>query len=286
MLRAKKLEPVTKRLKMLLFGPAGVGKSTAAASFPHSYVIDGEHGLDHYSGLLAKSHSVVLQTTNAEEVIEEVRQLGVEKHQYRTLVIDPLTTIETDLVERAEKEFGAGDMRVWGKRDRVMRRLLNLMTNLDMNVVVVAHGKVEYGDAMKKLGTTYDGWKRLIYVFDLALELEKRGARRVAIVRKTRLEGFPDGETFDFSYDEIARRYGTDTVEREAVPVPAASPERVAKLKALVQLLNLDADTVGAWLKKANVDSLDDMPAEAVEKCIAFVDNKIAAAAAGKEGAA
>ena len=280
-LKAKKLEPVTKRLKLMLFGSAGVGKSWAASSFPHSYIIDGERGLDHYTDHLAESHSVVLQTTNAEEAIEEVRSLGTEKHGYRTLVIDPITTLETDLIERAEKEFGAGDMRVWGKRDRTMRRLINLVLNLDMNVILVAHGKVEYGDKMAKLGTTYDGWKRLIYAFDLAIELERRGARRVGIVRKTRIEAFPDGDVFDFSYAEIAKRYGEGVVEREAVPVAAASPERVARLKALIDLLKLDSDTVGAWLKKANVDGLDDMPADAVEKCIDFVDKKIAAAAAG-----
>lgn len=282
-LRAKKLEPQTKRLKLLLFGGAGVGKSTAAASFPNSYIIDGEHGLDHYSALLAESHSVVLQTTNSDEVIDEVRALGTEKHEYRTLVIDPLTTIETDLIERCEKEFGAGDMRIWGKRDRTLRRLTNLTFNLDMNLVVTMHGKIEYGDQMKKLGTTYDGWKRLIYAVDLAIELERRGTRRVGIVRKTRLAAFPDGDVFDFSYAEIAKRYGEETMSRAAVPVAAAPAERVAKLKALVELLRLDADTVGAWLKKANVDGLDDMPAEAVEKCIEFVEKKIAAAAAGKE---
>jgi hypothetical protein len=258
-----------------------VGKTSAAISFPHSYIIDGEHGCDHYTKQLNESHSHVLQTTNSDEVIEEVRALGTEKHGYRTLVIDPLTTIETDLIERCEKEFGVGDMRIWGKRDRVLRRLNNLAYNLDMNLVVTMHGKVEYGDKMAKLGTTYDGWKRLIYAVDLAIELERRGTRRVGIVRKTRLEGFPDGDVFDFSYAEIAKRYGSDVVEREAVPVSAAPAERVAKLRALAELLRLDADTIGAWLKKANVDTLDDMPAEAVEKCIEFVEKKIAAAAAG-----
>lgn len=274
-LRARKLDPVTKRLKMMLFGGSGVGKSTAAYQFPRSYIIDGEHGLDHYAGLVEKSNSVVLQTTNSDEVIEEVHSLNTEKHQYRTLVIDPLTTIETDLIERAEKEFGAGDMRIWGKRDRTMRRLMNMVFNLDMNVVIVMHGKIEYGDKMAKLGTTYDGWKRLIYAVDLALELERRGTRRVGIVRKTRIEGFPDGAEFDFSYAEVAKRYGEATVEREAVPVTAAAPERVARLKALVDLLKLDEDTVGAWLKKANVDDLEDMPSEAVEKCIDWASKKI-----------
>ena len=42
MLRARKPEAVVKRLKMFMFGPAGVGKTTAAIQFPKSYIIDGE----------------------------------------------------------------------------------------------------------------------------------------------------------------------------------------------------------------------------------------------------
>ena len=36
MLRARKPEAVTKRLKLFMFGPAGVGKTTAAIQFPNS----------------------------------------------------------------------------------------------------------------------------------------------------------------------------------------------------------------------------------------------------------
>ena len=44
MLRARKPEAVTKRLKLFMFGPAGVGKTTAAIQFPNSYIIDAERG--------------------------------------------------------------------------------------------------------------------------------------------------------------------------------------------------------------------------------------------------
>lgn len=280
-LRATKHEAIKKRLKLFLFGGAGVGKTTAAVAFPRSYVIDAEHGCDHYAKQLNASDSVLLQTTNADEVVAEVRALGSEKHAFRTLVLDPITPLETDLIERAEKEFGAGDMRIWGKRDRTLRRLTNLIMNLDMNVVVTAHGKIEYGDKMAKLGTTFDGWKRLPYIFDLVLELERRGKKRVAIVRKTRLEGFPDGEEFDFSYEEIARRYGVDEIGREAVPATPAAPEQVATLKSLIDTVRLDEGVVDAWLKKAGVDELEDMPADAVTKCIEFVRKKIEQATGG-----
>lgn len=265
-----------KRLKLFLFGSYGVGKTTAAICFPRSYVIDAERGCDHYEKRLAASESELFQTTNVDDVVAEVKALGSEKHSFRTLVVDPVTTLEADLIEKAEKEFGAGDMRIWGKRDRTLRRLTNLIMGLDMNVIVTAHGKIDYGDKMVKLGTTFDGWKRLPYIFDLALELERRGKKRVAIVRKTRLEdAFPDGAEFDFSYEEISRRYGADILGREAAPVETASDEQVATLKELLSIVRLDEGVVDGWLRKAAVDAVEDMPADIIDKCIEFVRQKI-----------
>lgn len=281
-LRAKKAEPSNKRLKLFMFSAFGVGKTTAAISFPRSYVIDGEKGTAHYSKLLDASGSHVFHTTSIDDVTEEVRTLGSTKHDYRTLVLDPITTLEADLMERVHKAYPKeGDMRKWQERDRTMRRLMTLILNLDMNVVVTAHGKVEYGDAMTKLGTTFDGWRRWPYAFDLVIELERRTRRRVGIVRKTRIEAFPDGAEFDFSYAEVARRYGADAVERAAEPVAVASAEQVAALKGLIDTVKLEEGVVDGWLRKAGVDSLEDLPAAIADKCIEFVRRKVTAATEG-----
>jgi len=274
-LKATKPKAVDKRLKMFLFGGPGAGKTVASVSFPNGYIIDCERGCDHYKGIIDKSDGVLLQTNDIDEVIAEVKALSTDKHQHRTLVIDPITTLESDLVAKAEAEFGAGDMRIWARRDKMMRRLMNLITSLDMNVILTSHSKIEYGPNMTKLGTTNDSWKRLPYTFDLVIEIEKRGAKRVAMVRKTRLEGFPDGDSFDFSYEEIARRYGEQIVTREAVPVSIASPEQADRLQRLIEAVKLEPGTVERWLTKAGVDAIEDMPAELVEKCIVFVENKI-----------
>ena len=51
-LRARKPEAVYKRLKLFMFGPAGVGKTTAAIQFPNSYIIDCERGAENYDKLI------------------------------------------------------------------------------------------------------------------------------------------------------------------------------------------------------------------------------------------
>ena len=63
-LRAKKPEAVTKRLKLFMFGPAGVGKTTAAIQFPNSYIIDCEKGTENYDKIITQSGSSVFQTTD------------------------------------------------------------------------------------------------------------------------------------------------------------------------------------------------------------------------------
>ena len=48
-LRAKAPEVKEKRLKLFVYGPAGVGKTVAALQFPNSYLIDTEKGSDFYA---------------------------------------------------------------------------------------------------------------------------------------------------------------------------------------------------------------------------------------------
>lgn len=274
-LKAQKPETIEKRLKLFLFGSPKVGKTTAALNFPSVYLIDTEKGSvhDQYVNLMQANGSQVFHTNDVDDVIEEIRTLGTEKHSFKTVVIDPVTMLEADLVEKAEKEFGAGDMRIWGKRDRKMKRLLNLLNKLDMNVIVTAHGKIDYGPNMTRLGTTFDAWKRWPFAFDLIIEIEKRGADRVALVRGSRLETFVESEVFTWSYDEFKRRY--PIIEKDVEPVILATAEQVSELKSLLDLVKMPEGTLDKWLTAANVDVLEDMPSSSIEKCIELVRKKI-----------
>lgn len=275
MLRARKPEAVTKRLKLFMFGPAGVGKTTAAIQFPNSYIIDAERGTENYDKLITASGSSVFQTTDVNEVVQEVKALLTEKHDFRTLVIDPITPIFNDLLEKCEAQVGSDFGRHYGAANKTMKRLANLIMNLDMNVIVTAHAKAEYGENLRKLGYTFDGWRQLDYWFDLVVELGKKGKKRMARVAKTRIETFPDEDVFEWSYDAIKKRYDASILEREAQQVALASPEQVKELKELLHVVRLPEGLVDKWLAKAQVETFEDMPAEMINKCIEYVKNRL-----------
>lgn len=274
-LRAKKPEAIQKRLKLFMYGPAGVGKTTAAIQFPSSYIIDCERGTENYAKLITASGSAVFQTTDMHDLIAEVKSLLTEKHDFRTLVIDPVTTLYNDLLDKCEQKVGADFGRHYGAANKEMKRLANLIMALDMNVVVTAHAKKEYGQNLAVLGQTFDGWKQLDYIFDLVIELGKKGKKRFGKVVKSRVETFPDEDSFEWSYQAIKERYDIATLEKEAAPVSLAAPAQVSELKALLDAVRLPEGTVEKWLSKAGVETFEDMPAETIAKCIEYTRNRL-----------
>jgi len=276
-LRGIKPQDIKKRLKVLFYGSAGVGKTTAGLSFPKPYLIDTEKGAENeqYVKLLSDAGGVVFQTSDFNEMLEEVKNLISEKHDYKTLIIDPLTTVYNDLLDKAAVKVGTEFGRHYGEANKSMKHLLNLLIRLDMNVIITSHAKNEYGDNLKVLGTTYDCYKKLDYLFDLVFEIQKRGKDRVGIVKKSRIANFGDGEQFPFSYDTIAAKYGKEVLERDAVPVELSTNEQVAELNRLIELFKIPEEIYRKWLDKAEADNLSEMSADNIQKCIDSLNKKL-----------
>lgn len=276
-LKAKKPAVIESRLKVLFYGNAGVGKTMAAIQFPRPYIIDTEGSTNkpQYVKAIEKSDGAVLMTVDFDEMVDEVRELLTTGHEYKTLVIDSLTLLYNDLLDKAERKVGTEFGRHYGEANKRMKQLLNLLFRLDMNVIITCHSKNEYGQNLAVLGQTFDGYKKLDYLFDLVFEIQKRGKDRVGLVRKSRIESFPDSDTFPFSYEEIAERYGREILERDAVAQELATLEQVSELLRLISLLKVPAETYQKWLDKSKSDEWEEMPRDAIQKCIVHLKSKI-----------
>lgn len=275
-LRGIKPQAIQKRLKALFYGSAGVGKTTAAINFPAVYLIDTEKGAENtqYTRTLSEKGGVIFQTSDFDELMREVTSLLTEKHEFKTLVIDPLTVLYNDLLDKSATKNGTEFGKHYAEANKKVKHLLNLLLRLDMNVIITSHSKNEYGQNLSVLGQTFDCYKKLDYLFDLVFEIQKRGKERVGIIKKSRIETFPDGETFPFSYEEIAQRYGKDILERNAIAEQLATKEQIERLKDLIDLYKEPEEVVQKWKDKANAETFAEMNETIILKIIQHMEDK------------
>src|SRR5690606_26555919 len=98
-----------------------------------------------------------------------------ERHDFKTLVIDPLTIVYNDLLDKAAEEVGTDFGKHKGPADRKIKHLLNLLLRLDMNVIITSHAKPNWvrakdakgKDTVIQEGITFDCYGKLDYLFDL-----------------------------------------------------------------------------------------------------------------------
>ena len=277
MLKGKKPSAVEKRLKALFYGKAGVGKTTCAIQFPAPYLIDTEKGAENsqYAEILEKQNGAVYQTTDFDELVTEVKALLTEKHDFKTLVIDPLTTIYDSLLDKSALKVGTEFGRHYGEANKQMKKLLNLLLRLDMNVIITSHAKNEYGTNLSVLGQTFDCYKKLDYLFDLVIEIDKRGLDRVGIVKKSRIKTFAELEEFPFSYEVMADKYGKDIINKEVKAQELATESQIAEILHLIEVFKVPSEVVDKWLDKAQATELSEMPKDALQKCIEHLNEKL-----------
>lgn len=280
MLRAKKPEAVKKRFKAFFFGDAGCGKTMMTLNFPAPYMIDTERGAenDQYLALLEKNEGVIFQTGDFDEIFAEVKTLLSVAHPYKTLIIDPITSIYSDLIDKCEEYLinhpkeNRGFTGAYQMAEKQMKKLLKLILRLDMNVILTAHAKTEYGTVAGKLealGVTFDGYKKLKFTFDLVVKVDLFGEERVGFVTKSRLDGFKVNTKFPFTFEEINMRNALDkrykALDAPAMHIELATEPQLTELLRLVDLLKISQEVQDKWLTKENVNELSEMSTGAIQ---------------------
>lgn len=298
-LKAKKPEEVKPgHCKGVLFGKSGAGKTWFALNFPAPYFIDTEAGssLAHYMAKLKSSHGAYMGpeegSNDFNTIIEQVKALATEKHEYKTLVIDSITKVfQSAIAQEVERMKNEGIADAFGasKKPAVaqMRRLINWIGRLDMNVWFLAHEVSEWGldkqGQRTEIGKAPDCWDKLVYELDLALRIEHPSANlRFATVTKSRLIGFPEHDKFvlqnaegDLGYAEFSKRYGKDYIETDAKPIELCSAEQVSEIERLLSVLKVDASEVEKILTKASADTIAELSTEQAKKFETWLLKKV-----------
>lgn len=275
--------------KVLIYGKPGVGKTWASLDFPRVYYIDTEGGADlgHYTDKLAKSGGVYLGPEDGAcefaTVLSQIKALATEKHEFRTLVIDSISKLFNAAVSMEAERLG--DKNAFGADKKpaigAMRQMVAWLQKLDMNVILISHEKVEWGTNDKgertETGATFDCWDKLEYELHLALRVLKQGKTRKAFVRKSRLLGFPEGESLNWSYEDFAERYGRHVIEGGVKQIQLASAEQIAEVTRLLDAVKVEGDFEAKCFAKAGASGWPELEATQIDKVISHLRGKVAA---------
>lgn len=151
----------TKPPRVIVYGDAGIGKTTFAASAPNPVFIQTEDGLGDLDAVafpLAKSY---------DEVLEALGSLYVEDHDFRTVVIDSLDwleplvwdkTCETLKIASIEAAgFGKGYVEALKWWRRFFEAVTSLRDARGMTAIMIAHSQVvRVEDPMQPAYDTHD----------------------------------------------------------------------------------------------------------------------------------
>ncbi len=135
-------------------GDAGTGKTTLAATFPKPIFIRIEDGLQAVpADIRPDAFPVVSQV---DDLWGQLKALITDEHEYKTLVIDSVTQLETLFAEhviesdpkrpkslaQANGGYGAGYLAVSALHGRVRKAAKMLNEKRNMNVLFIAHSDV------------------------------------------------------------------------------------------------------------------------------------------------
>ena len=98
--------------------------------------------------------------------------------------------------------------------------------------------------------------------------------KRWAVVRKTRLNEFPDADRFEWSYDGVRERYGVDRLEKQPEQVALAGQEQLDRFRFLLgQLSEGEVKQLKIDRAIATVEDLADLPADRIARGIKLIED-------------
>lgn len=130
--------------RICIYGGHGIGKSTLASKFPAPIFISTEDGLD------SLDVTSFPRAAKVEDVVENIKTLIKEDHEFKTVVIDSVDwLIEPLIVSNVESShdakdlaYGKGQMLVAEEFREILQGLDVLRVKRRMNVVLIAHAAV------------------------------------------------------------------------------------------------------------------------------------------------
>lgn len=287
-------------LKILLYGPEGIGKSTFGAAAPGAVFLGAEEGTHQLD--IAR----LPRPETFEDVLELVRALTFEAHDYQSLVTDTLDWLEpmiwrylckkdgVEYIEQYGEGYGKGYTAAVDEWRRLISALESLQSAKGMHVVLLAHSQIK--TFKNPEGEDYDRYQ--LKMNEKAAGLLKEWCDAVLFAKyetyakadkRKRVRGVDTGARVIFT----ERRAAFDAKNRYSLPeqLPLSWPDfaaaveagKVAEPATLKEEIQRKAKELGGELEKVILDTLAKAGNDAAN--LALINNRCNARLAEKAAA-
>ena len=136
--------------KIILYGRNGIGKSTFALKAPNPIFLDLDENIYELPCISNKTLGFELKTFD--DVLTFLGILFNEEHEFKTLVIDSLSSLEKLITQKVVKatngvtsfadiKYGAGYLKMMPFWDQFLEKLKNLWGHRKITIILLAHFK-------------------------------------------------------------------------------------------------------------------------------------------------
>lgn len=144
----KTFSPTSHKIKAVIYGASGSGKTYFAATAPNPIFASAEGGLLSTLKHKKKIDPVkYVSITKLEDLRDLLAYLKKGEHKFETVVIDSITEINEIIKDGIEKKRGAQmQLKDWGDLAKAIKAVLRGFRDLDMHVIFIAQEKSEKDD--------------------------------------------------------------------------------------------------------------------------------------------
>lgn len=181
--KATELNFTNKKLKVLIAGYPGIGKTTLALSAPKPLLLDLDKGIDRVEAKFRGSTAVI---NSYEELMDDLK--NTDLNEFETIVLDTggklLELLKPKVIQEDPKNGqrdGALTLKGYGAVSRAFSQFMAFLETLNKHIVVLFHAKEERdGDAVRLRILVEGSTKDVIWqTMDLGGFIEMRGKNRI-----------------------------------------------------------------------------------------------------------